>query len=279
MNELFENYRKTKEFLVCVDSDGCAMDTMDIKHHKCFGPEMIKVWQLFEKEKDIIALWNHINLYSRTRGINRFKGLAKTFEELKNQGIVIPDVDSLLNWVEEATELSNPSLEREIEKTKSSCLIQTLKWSLAVNEAIKNLPTDDEPFPNVQKGLAFLATVADISVVSSANGGALDAEWHRHGLIQYIQLLLGQEAGTKSRCISQLKDKGYQPQNVLMVGDAPGDLEAARANGVKFYPILVGKEGFSWERLYTEAIIRLMAGTFDDAYQEQLIHEFKDILK
>ncbi|MEG0014020.1 MAG: HAD hydrolase-like protein [Cellulosilyticaceae bacterium] len=279
MNNIFENYRKIKEFLVCVDSDGCAMDTMDIKHHKCFGPEMIRVWQLFEKEESIIKLWNHINLYSRTRGINRFKGLAKTFQELSKDGIIIPDLESLLNWVEEATELSNPSLEREIEKTNSSCLKQTLEWSLAVNESIKNLPTDDEPFPNVKKGLAYLATVADVSVVSSANGGALDAEWNRHELTQYIQLLLGQEAGTKSICISHLKDKGYKPENVLMVGDAPGDLEAARANGVKFYPILVGKESFSWERLHLEAMSKLMEGTFDEAYQEQLIQEFEAILK
>ena len=31
-------FLKTQDYLVCVDSDGCAMDTMDIKHFKCFGP-------------------------------------------------------------------------------------------------------------------------------------------------------------------------------------------------------------------------------------------------
>lgn len=279
MSHVFGGYRKTKKFLVCVDSDGCAMNTMDIKHHNCFGPEMIRVWHLDKDEERIINLWNHINLYSKTRGINRFKGLAKTFEVLKNQGILIPDLDSLLNWVEGASELSNPSLEKEIKKTGSHCLTQALEWSLAVNEAISHLEADDKPFLGVQKGLALISQIADISVVSSANGEALDSEWNRHGLTQYIQLLLGQEAGTKGACISHLKGKGYKEENVLMVGDAPGDLAAARANGVRFYPILVGKEEFSWERLYTEAIIKLMEGSFDKSYQEQLIDEFETILK
>ena len=33
-----DQYTKQKDFLICVDSDGCAMDTMDIKHFRCFGP-------------------------------------------------------------------------------------------------------------------------------------------------------------------------------------------------------------------------------------------------
>ncbi len=35
------DYKKQKEWLVCVDSDGCAMDTMDSKHYRCFGPCMV----------------------------------------------------------------------------------------------------------------------------------------------------------------------------------------------------------------------------------------------
>lgn len=39
-----ENYEKKKEFLICVDSDGCAMDTMDLKHTRCFGPCLTAEW-------------------------------------------------------------------------------------------------------------------------------------------------------------------------------------------------------------------------------------------
>ncbi len=45
MKTLAEFARKN-EYLVCVDSDGCAMDTMDIKHINCFGPCMIDEWGL-----------------------------------------------------------------------------------------------------------------------------------------------------------------------------------------------------------------------------------------
>ena len=55
-------YQKQKEFLVCVDSDGCAMDTMNIKHLRCFGPCMVTEWALSPWEAEVLALWNKINL-------------------------------------------------------------------------------------------------------------------------------------------------------------------------------------------------------------------------
>ena len=64
-----------------------------------------------------------------------------------------------------------------------------------------------------------------------------------------------------------------------MVGDAPGDLQAAKNNDVKFYPILVNKEGFSWKRLVEEAVPKLINGEFDKIYQDKLIEEFNDSLK
>ena len=205
MQTVFEQYEKSSEFLVCVDSDGCAMDTMEIKHRKCFAPEMIKTWNLFEKEDYILNLWYDLNLYTRTRGINRFKGLAETFKIISKEGIEIKDLDSIIKWVETTNELSNNSLRREIEKTDSEGLKMTLAWSLAVNESIENLPQDDEPFEGVKVGLEGISKLADISVVSSANGEALDSEWNRHDLVKYLKALLGQEAGTKQHCIAELK--------------------------------------------------------------------------
>ncbi|MDU4935632.1 MAG: HAD hydrolase-like protein [Peptostreptococcaceae bacterium] len=279
MQTVFEQYEKSSEFLVCVDSDGCAMDTMEIKHRKCFAPEMIKTWNLFEKEDYILNLWYDLNLYTRTRGINRFKGLAETFKIISKEGIEIKDLDSIINWVETTNELSNNSLRREIEKTDSEGLKMTLAWSLAVNESIENLPQDDEPFEGVKVGLEGISKLADISVVSSANGEALDSEWNRHDLVKYLKALLGQEAGTKQHCIAELKKKGYDANKILMVGDAPGDLHAAQNNDVNFYPILVNKEGFSWDRLLNEAVPKLIEGTFDEKYQNQLIEEFNNSLK
>lgn len=279
MANIFDKYEKTQEFLICVDSDGCAMNTMEIKHRRCFAPEMIKIWNLYEKEDYILNLWYDINLYTKTRGINRFKGLAETFKIISKEGIEIDDLDSLVNWVETTNELSNKSLEREIEKTNSKALKMAYEWSLNVNKSIEQLPKGDEPFENVKEGLEILSKLVDVAVVSSANGEALDDEWNRHNFVRHLKALLGQEAGTKQYCISELKKKGYDEKKILMVGDAPGDLQAAKNNNVNFYPILVNKEGYSWQRLVNEVVPKLMNGTFDEAYQNQLIKEFNDSLK
>ena len=279
MENVFEKYEKLKDFLVCIDSDGCAMDTMEIKHRECFAPEMIKTWNLQENEEYILNLWYDLNLYTQTRGINRFKGLAETFKIIREKGIEIEDLDSLLNWVDTTNELSNRSLKSEIEKTNSKALKMALEWSLNVNEAIENLPKGDEPFENVKESLETLSKKVDISVVSSANGEALNDEWNRNDLVKYLRALLGQEAGTKQHCIAELKKKGYDIDKILMVGDAPGDLQAAKNNDVKFYPILVNKEGFSWERLVGEAVPKLINGEFDEIYQNQLIDEFNSSLR
>ena len=74
MKVTIDEFKKSKEFLVCVDSDGCAMDTMEVKHRKCFAPKAIEVWELENIEKRFLEIWNNVNLYSKTRGINRFKG-------------------------------------------------------------------------------------------------------------------------------------------------------------------------------------------------------------
>lgn len=279
MANIFDKYEKTQEFLICIDSDGCAMNTMEIKHRRCFAPEMIKTWNLYEKEDYILNLWYDINLYTKTRGINRFKGLAETFKIISKEGIEIDDLDSLVNWVETTNELSNKSLEIEIEKTNSKALKMAYEWSLNVNKSIEKLPKGDEPFENVKEGLETLSKLVDVAVVSSANGEALDDEWNRHNFVRHLKALLGQEAGTKQYCISELKKKGYDEKKILMVGDALGDLQAAKNNNVNFYPILVNKEGYSWQRLVDEAVPKLMNGTFDETYQNQLIKEFNDSLK
>ena len=38
--------KKEHDYLICIDSDGCAMDTMNSKHFYCFGPEWVKQYGL-----------------------------------------------------------------------------------------------------------------------------------------------------------------------------------------------------------------------------------------
>ena len=259
-------FKKTKDFLVCVDSDGCAMDTMDIKHIKCFGPCMVEVWQLQKWEKDILKRWNEINLYTLTRGINRFKGLSLALSEINEQYRAIDGIDDLIYWSENADELSNASLKKEIEKSPEKEIFKlALKWSENVNEAIKKLPESEiKPFPLVKEALKLAHEKADVAIVSSANLGAVLDEWEKHGLLEHTDIVLTQNVGSKAFCISELLKKGYDNKKVVMCGDAPGDLKAAESNKVYYFPILVKNEEKSWQTFINQGFSHLL----DDSYEE-----------
>ena len=269
------DFVKQSDLIVCIDSDGCAMDTMEVKHRECFGPQWIYTYGLEDRFDECMKLWLDINLYSITRGINRFKGLAMSLVEMEKRGCHFEGLDEFVTWTNEAKELSNPALLAYSQKSSSECVEKALLWSIRTNRAINNLPADDKPFDNVKVTMDEMCKRADLVAVSSANGEAVEAEWTKHGLKEDCRVLLCQEAGSKAYCIQEMVRKGYDVEKVLMVGDAPGDRDAAVKNGVWYYPILVGKEGFSWERLLNEAFPKFVAGEFDEAYQAQLIKEFE----
>ena len=275
MKDLY-TFQKKKEFLICIDSDGCAIDSMNIKHIHCFGPRLVDEWDLHGWEKEILERWNEINLYSLTRGINRFKGLLIALREIDSKYTKIEDLDSLASWVETTKELSNSALSKAIEANPDSiCLKKALSWSNQVNDSIKKLPEEQVlPFALVKEALAFACDKADIAIVSSANLGAIMDEWERHELLPYVDLVLAQNAGTKAYCIQELLNKGYDKTHVMMCGDAPGDLDAAKVNGVFYYPILVGHEKDSWREFIDIGLQKLMEGTYEGVYQNGKIDAF-----
>lgn len=281
MQANLEQYRKEKEYLICVDSDGCAMDTMDIKHIRCFGPCMVDEWGLLEWKDAILKRWNDINLYTMTRGINRFKGLAMALKEINDAYQKIEGVEVLDQWVETSDELSNAALKRAIEKDDNICLKKALSWSEKVNESINNDLTFDEkkPFEGVKEALEYAHRYADIAIVSSANLQAVEEEWELYRLLDYVDILLAQNVGSKAFCIQELLKKGYDMDKTMMTGDAVGDYEAAKKNGVFYYPIRVRHEKESWEEFRAEAVNRLISGNYAGEYQKKQIDAFMDNLK
>ena len=262
-------FAKQKDYLICVDSDGCAIDTMDVKHRECFGPCMVAEWGLAAWAGPILRRWNEINLYTMTRGINRFKGLAMALAEIDRQYKPIPGVGALQAWVDSGAAPSNDAVEQAYRASGEEMFARALRWSQAVNRAIAALPPEKKrAFPGVAEGLRAAHAAADVAVVSSANRDAVEEEWGRYGLLDSVDLLLCQDAGSKARCIAALKEKGYQPGHILMVGDAPGDKAAAEQNGVYFYPILVRREAESWAS-FGEALARLQAGSYEDYGREK----------
>lgn len=280
MDKTWERFRRKKEFLVCVDSDGCAMNSMDVKHIRCFGPCMVEEWGLDRWKAPILERWNEINLYTISRGINRFKGLAKALREIDVKYKKIEGIGDLERWVEQTRELSNTALSGAIQKRDSICLKKALSWSEKVNKRIHDLPSElGRPFEGVKEALCRARDMADVAVVSSANPQALDEEWNRYGVMEYVDVLLAQDMGSKAHCIKELLKKGYESSHALMIGDALGDYEAADKNGIFFYPILVRNEEHSWEECRKTALDRLYQGNYGGNYQDQMLKEFRENLE
>lgn len=274
------DFVRTKDYLICVDSDGCAMDTMDIKHFQCFGPCMVEEWKLEQWAKPILSRWNDINLYTMTRGINRFKGLAMMLREIHGQYTEIDGIDELERWVESAPALSNDGVTAAISNGGGEVFSKALRWSIAVNERIGALPfAAKKPFQGVLEGLKYAHSVADIAIVSSANLQAVEEEWELYGLLDHVDILLAQDVGSKAFCIAEMLKKGYAKENVLMTGDAPGDLDAARSNGVFYYPILVRHEAESWSEFRETAVDSFTSGSYSGTYQAEKIEAFLNNLK
>lgn len=272
-----DEYKKIKDYVVCVDSDGCAMDTMNIKHFRCFGPCMVDEWDLGEWREAILDRWNVINLFSMTRGINRFKGLAMMLREVNDQYTKIDGIEALEGWAENAKELSNDSVAAM--QDKDPVFKKALAWSIATNKAIEALPEDEVgPYEGVKEALHMAHEKADVVVVSSANPGAVMAEWTRFGLIDDVDLLCTQDMGSKAYCIGRLCEKGYDKTHILMCGDAPGDDKAAEVNGVLYYPILVNHEKESWARFMGEALDLFLKDGYAGDYQAERRKEFNDNL-
>ena len=92
-------------------------------------------------------------------------------------------------------------------------------------------------------------------------------------------MVAGQELGTKKVCIRKAMADRYAADHVLMVGDAPGDHDAAKDNGVLFYPIIPGQEVESWKRLRTEAAGKFQMGGYAGVYMDSILTQFYSVLR
>lgn len=283
-NPLDTKFEKKSEFLIGIDSDGCAFDSMEIKHKECFIPNFINYFGLQPISKYAREAAEFTNLYSKWRGANRFISYTLALDlleerpEVQSRNVKVPRLQGVRDWIERETKLGNPTLTTEVEKTKDADLELALKWSLAVNEMIADMVHDVPPYPNVRESLQKLDPVADMIVCSATPNEALNKEWEEHDIAQYVDAICGQESGSKKETLGQAKDCGYESNKVLMIGDAPGDMKAAEAVGALFYPINPGAEEASWERFIGEACDKFLNGEYAGEYQQKVITEFDSYL-
>ena len=279
---IFDSFVRKHDYLVCVDSDGCVMDTMNCKHFNCFGPCMVTEWGLEEWKDEILARWNEVNLFSMTRGINRFKALAVCLAEIDQKYKPITGIAALVHWAETAPALSNDGVAKAAAEADDAdaklVLEKALSWSKAVNAAIVELPEELKvPYTGAYEGLAAAHQFADVAMVSSANRDAVEEEWGKFGLLEHTDIVLAQDVGSKAACIAAMLKFGYDLDKVVMVGDAPGDCDAAEKNNVHYYPILVNHEKESWDEAIAVAFGKLQSGEYA-AYGAEMKKRFLENL-
>ena len=284
------DFKPKHKFFVGIDSDGCVFDTMGIKQRECFCPWMIGCFGLQPVAQAARECKEFADLFSRTRGGNRHKTLKRILAELlpthpmvKARNFKVPQLPHYFAWVDDAESLlSNDGLKDAITKESNTKakkeLEQVLQWSERVNWTIEKIVKDMPPFPYVRETLEKISPLADIIVVSSTPYEALGREWEEHDIAKYAGVIAGQEMGTKKEHLALAAGDKYEPDNVLMIGDAPGDMKAARANNALFYPINPGSEIESWQRLYDEAFERFVNGRYAGSYEKKLIAEFDECL-
>lgn len=273
------DFQPEKEFFVGIDSDGCVFDTMELKHKECFIPQFINHYELQGVSKYAREAAEFVNLYSKSRGCNRFNALVEQLDWLRQRpvvaarGIAIPKLASVERWLAEETKLGNPALKEAVDKTGDAQLKQALDWSEDVNATVKRIVRGVPPFPFVRECLEKFAVHCDMLCISATPNEALESEWSEHGLRGFVRAICGQEIGTKKETLALAKP--FDPSNRLMIGDAPGDFKAAMANGCQFFPINPGDEEASWQALAEEGITRFFKGTFAGNYQNRLLEEFE----
>ena len=269
------------KFFIGIDSDGCAFDTMEIKHKECFCPNTIKYWNLQGVSKYAREAVEFVNLYSKWRGINRWPALVMVFDLLRERPeviarkIPITEAKALRAFIDSGLPLSNDGLKKYLAEHYHPELEQGLAWSEAVNAAVADMVHGVPPFPYVRESLEMMYEDADMIVMSATPTEALVREWQEHNLDRYIRVIAGQEMGSKTQHLAMAASGKYPPENILVIGDAPGDMKAAKANHALFYPINPGAENESWERFFKEAYRQFVTGTYAGAYEQALIAEFE----
>jgi len=273
--------KPTKDYFIGIDSDGCVFDTMEIKQKECFCPNFIREFRMQPIARYARETWEFVNLYSKFRGVNRFIALVEAMNylserpEVAARGISLPDMTALKEWISKETKLGNPTLEEYVKNHPAPILEVALKWSKLVNSDIAKTVYGIGPFPFVREALDIIKEKADAIVVSQTPLEALKREWEENKLIHYMRFIAGQEYGTKAEHIALAAGGKYPNDHILMIGDALGDLKAAKKNNVLFFPVNPGHEEESWEKLYKEGLNRFFSGTYAGAYEEKLINDFK----
>ncbi|HHU40190.1 MAG TPA: HAD family hydrolase [Propionibacterium sp.] len=283
--QVLVDFVPTEKYFVGIDSDGCAMDAMDIKHLECFTPASIQAWDLQPVSTLARQTALFVNLGSITRGLNRWLALRQLLNllrdrvEVEERGVKVPPYPELDDFINSEFPLSDKGLAAFAEKNPSPTVDRMIAWGDDVNQRIADMVHGCGPFPGVREAMEAMQEVGvDQITVSATPLHALTYEWNAHDLAKYVKVIAGQEMGSKAEHVQYAAKGKYDADKIMLIGDAPGDRDAAAKAECLYYPILPGNEKYSWARFKDEALGKFLDGTFEGEYQAKLIEEFNSYL-
>ena len=287
------NFKRTKDFLVAIDTDGCVTDNMNGKQMLIFHPQFMEFYQLWGIESYFREVAEYYNLFSVDRGCNRFIAIQLTLNALQNRKdiqqvlqerhIKLPNIKSLNEYIAytkgNKLGLGNPSLEKFLNQNpKDLAIYKLLGWSEAVNRMFPHISAKIPPFDKVKECLELMAQYADILIVSKTPYSDLANYWEAQGIARYVQIIAGQEMGSKGHHIEVAKRAGnYEDDQVLMIGDGGGDLKAVKANNGFFYPTSRGQELGAWNN-FPQAFQRFIKREYKGEFEDKLLQAFNQAL-
>ena len=273
---------RPSEWLIGVDSDGTAFDSMNIKHLDAFIPAALEIWPLDEKTAERFSeIEKHINLFSGTRGINRYPGLLAAWEELEKEAPEaegLPDLTDLQAYVKAETRYSPATLKNWLAAHPSRELERVLAWSDRADELFTRACEGLQPYPGVREALAEAGKTAAVAVVSSAAKDGLEKDWTAGRLTPHVDFLMSQEDGSKTAQLRKAMEQCGKNVRALMLGDTDSDGISAHEAGALFYPIMPGDEAASWARFRTEILPLFLAGRYDADEEKKYYDQLKAML-
>ena len=269
-------------FLIGIDSDGTAFDSMNIKHLDAFIPAALEIWPMgAEAAARFTEIEKTVNLFSSLRGINRFPGLLEAFERLEKEFPEekgLPLLDDLRAYLEGTTRYSPATLKAWMEDHPSGELERVLAWSDRADELFAKACEGLMPYPGVREAVEKAWPSAAIAVVSSAAKAGLEKDWAAGGLTPYVDCMMSQEDGSKTAQLRKAMSLCGDNVKALMLGDTDSDGVSAHEAGALFYPIMPGDEAASWKRFGEEILPLFLAGKYGPEEEAKYYGKLKQFL-
>jgi phosphoglycolate phosphatase-like HAD superfamily hydrolase len=247
---------------IILDSAGTVLDCMGIRHSLAFFPAFADAFFRDSERKALEEVWSYVALRSRTRSAGRFRLLASALRlALRHPRIVARRereekiAAALEHWLSSESAPTAAGIERALrDRSFAEALVPAAIWSLDVDSRLSALPPS-RAFEGAAEALKAIAGRARIVVAGEGRAQDTERDWRRAGLLGSAiglgeLVFVGEEGGTVLEIAAAAK--AYARGPVLVVGDSPIELEAARSAGTVFYPIRPGRERESWRSLSEE---------------------------